>query len=75
MGNISYRLGNKEPMKEIETALAGNDDAVDTFEHFSDPLEGQRRRYRRKPRSRTAANCTSISTTNASSTIRRPTPC
>jgi predicted dehydrogenase len=39
MGNISYRLGTQENMKQVEMRLAGNDDAVDTFERFSDHLK------------------------------------
>jgi len=39
MGNISYRLGAREAMKDVEMRLAGNDDAVDTFDRFSDHLK------------------------------------
>ena len=39
LGNISYRLGTKSHFKDVEMRLAGNDDAVDTFERFSDHLK------------------------------------
>ncbi|HVU85736.1 MAG TPA: Gfo/Idh/MocA family oxidoreductase [Pirellulales bacterium] len=39
MGNISYRLGTQEPLRQVEMRLAGNDDAIDTFERFSDHLK------------------------------------
>ncbi len=39
LGNISYRLGSRTRMKDIELRLAGNDDAIDTFERFSDHLK------------------------------------
>jgi predicted dehydrogenase len=39
LGNISYRLGAKTHFKDVEMRLAGNDDAVDTFERFSDHLK------------------------------------
>ena len=39
LGNISYRLGTRVPMKEVEMRLVGNDDALDTFERFGEHLK------------------------------------
>ncbi|MES1213032.1 MAG: Gfo/Idh/MocA family oxidoreductase [Singulisphaera sp.] len=39
LGNISYRLGTPEPFQQVEMRLAGNDDAVDTFERFTEHLQ------------------------------------
>jgi predicted dehydrogenase len=38
LGNISYRLGTRVKAKEVEMRLAGNDEAINTFERVSDHL-------------------------------------
>jgi predicted dehydrogenase len=39
LGNISYRLGATQKMKDVEMRQVGNDDAVETFERFSEHLK------------------------------------
>ncbi len=39
LGNISYRLGSRVHFKDAEGRLVGNDDAVETFERFSEHLK------------------------------------
>ena len=42
LGNISYRLGDRVSAKEVEKRLAGNDEALDTWERTASYLAGNK---------------------------------